>query len=174
MHVAGTANGAAWMHQMLCGLREQGYRVSAVIGGDEGTLATRLRRDGVAFDVLDLDVFSQRGLLSAGRRFLSLVRLLQRVRPDVVQFHLYPTIYIGRLAAWIADVPARFSMIPGPYYLEAPTLREFDLATAPFDSKVIASCDYTRTLYERGGVPRDHVELIYYGQDEAHFPCIRG
>ncbi len=169
MHMAGTANGAAWMHQMLVDLRSAGHRVSAVIGGADGTLAARLRRDDIPFLVLNLDLFTRSSLWSAGQMFLALVRLLRRERPDVVHVHLYPTIFIGRLAAWVADVPARFSMIPGPYYLEAPTLREIDLETAPFDSKVIASCEYTRTLYDRGGVPREHVELIYYGQDDALF-----
>ena len=28
--------------------------------------------------------------------------------------HLFPSIVLGRIAGWLADVPVRFSMIPGP------------------------------------------------------------
>ncbi len=165
VHVAATANGAHWMHQMLRDLRERGYRTTAIIGGHGGTLETRLTQDNIPFHVLDLDVFSSRNARTAAKKLLQLVSLLRQLRADIVHFHLFPSIIIGRLAAWAADVPVRFSMIPGPYYLEAPVLGAIDLRTAPFDTKVIASCEYTRTLYGRGDVPRDHVELIYYGQD---------
>jgi glycosyltransferase involved in cell wall biosynthesis len=169
MHVAATANGAAWMHQMLCGLRDRGHRTSAVISGADGTLAARLTGDGIPFEVLDLDVLSCRSAYEAGRKLSSLIALLRRARPDVVHFHLFPSIIIGRMAAWVADVPARFSMIPGTYYLEAPVLGDMDARTSRFDSKIIASCEYTRTLYSRHGVSRDRVELVYYGQDSSLF-----
>ncbi len=169
MHVAATANGAAWMHQMLCGLRDRGHRTSAVISGGDGTLAARLTGDGIPFEVLDLDVLSCRSAYEAGRKLSSLIALLRRARPDVVHFHLFPSIIVGRMAAWVADVPARFSMIPGTYYLEAPVLGDMDARTSRFDSKIIASCEYTRTLYARHGVSKDRVELVYYGQDPSLF-----
>ena len=169
MHVAATANGAAWMHQMLCELRDRGHRTTAIISGADGTLAARLTREGIPFEVLDLDVLSCRSGFAAARKLRSLIALLRRARPDVVHFHLFPSIIVGRIAAWVADVPARFSMIPGTYYLEAPVLGDMDARTSRFDSKIIASCEYTRTLYAQHGVPNDRVELVYYGQDPALF-----
>jgi glycosyltransferase involved in cell wall biosynthesis len=165
VHIAATANGAHWMHQMLRDLRERGYRTTAIIGGYGGTLETRLTRDGIPFHVLDLDILSSRNVRTAAKNSLRLISVLRQLRADVVHFHLFPSILLGRLAAWAADVPVRFSMIPGPYYLEAPVLGTLDLRTAPFDTSVIASCEYTRTLYERGNLPREKLELIYYGQD---------
>ena len=108
------------------------------------------------------------------RRSSPSARLFRRLRPDVVQSHLFQSIITTRLAAWLADVPVRFSMIPGPYYLEAPGLREVDTRTAGLDTKVIASCERTRELYEAQGVPRDRVELIYYGQDVHRLDPARG
>src|SRR5690606_31707682 len=102
-------------------------------------------------------------------RVVALARTFRRLRPDVVQYHVFSSIILGRLSAWLADVPVRLSMIPGPFYLEAPGLAGVDVRTAPLDTKVIASCEYTRELYERAGVPRTHVELIYYGQDPVRF-----
>lgn len=165
VHVVGTANGAAWVHEQVRDLRARGHHVSAIISGAHGTLAARLEADGIRYEVADLDIFAGGSVVAAARRVLELVRLLRRLRPDVVQYHVFASIILGRFAAWVADVPVRFSMIPGPYYLEAPGLGQVDVLTAPLDTRVIASCEFTRTLYERQGVPRSHIELIYYGQD---------
>jgi glycosyltransferase involved in cell wall biosynthesis len=168
LHLAGTSNGAAWVHEQVRDLRARGHDARAIIGGADGTLAARLAADGIPFEVADLDVFA-RNMPLAAARILKVARLLRRLRPDVVQYHIYGSIILGRLAAWLADVPVRLSMIPGPYYLECPGLGELDVLTAPLDTKVIASCEYTRTLYERAGIQRTHVDLIYYGQDTARF-----
>ena len=169
VHIAATADGAAWMHQMLCGLRARGYRTTAIIGGRGGTLEARLRRDDIPYHVLDLDPFAGRSAAAAAQKLVRLVRLLRRLEPDVVQYHLFQSIILGRLAGWAADVPVRFSMIPGTYYLEAPVLGDLDLRTVWADSKVIASCEYTRTLYTRGGVARDSDRADYDGQDANLF-----
>ena len=169
VHIAATANGAAWMHQQLRELQQRGHRVEAVIAGRDGSLYPRLVADGIPVHVLDLDILSSRNAVAAGRMLMALVRLLRRLRPDVVHYHLFPSIILGRLAAWAADVPVRISMIPGTYYLEAPVLGDLDLRTAPFDTKVIASCEYTRTLYRRGGIPDALLDLVFYGQDASEF-----
>ena len=169
VHIAATANGALWMHEMLRELAARGHDVSAVIAGRDGSLAPRLERDLIPYDVLDLDAFSSRDLLTVGRRLFALVRLLRRLRPDIVHYHLFPSIVLGRIAGWLADVPVRFSMIPGPYYLEAPILGEIEARTAWADTRVIASCEHTRTLYVRHGVSADRLDLIYYGPDERSF-----
>ena len=153
------------MHEQVRELRGRGHDATGAIAGASGTLAPRFERDGIACEVLDLDVFTSRNPFVAAKKVLTLARLFRRLRPDVVQSHLFQSIITTRIAAWLADVPARFSMIPGPYYLECPGLREVDTRTAWLDTKVIASCERTRELYEAQGVPRDHVELIYYGQD---------
>lgn len=169
VHVVGAANGAAWVHEQLRELRARGHVVSAVIPNADGTLADRLRADDIPFHLADLDIFGTGSMIGAARRVLGLARLLRRLRPDVVQYHVFASIITGRLAAWLADVPVRFSMIPGPYYLEAPGLSGVDVLTATFDTRVIASCEYTRTLYQQRGIAREHVELIYYGQDADRF-----
>jgi glycosyltransferase involved in cell wall biosynthesis len=165
IHVVGTADGAPWMHEQVRELRARGYEATGVIASASGKLARRFDRDGIAYEVLDLENISANGAFAAAKKVFVLARLFRRLRPDVVQSHLFHSIIVTRLAAWLADVPVRFSMIPGPYYLEAPGLREVDARSAWLDTKVIASCERTRELYEELGVPREHVELIYYGQD---------
>lgn len=157
------------MHQQLRELQRRSHRVEAVIAGRDGSLYPRLVEDGIPVHVLDLDILSSRNAAAAGRMLVALVRLLRQLRPDVVHYHLFPSILLGRLAAWAADVPVRISMIPGTYYLEAPVLGDLDLRTARFDTKIVASCEYTRTLYRRGGVPDASLDLIFYGQDAREF-----
>ena len=102
-----------------------------------------------------------------------MARLLRRLRPDVVQYHMMPALIVARLAAWLVDAPLRFAMIPGPYYLEAPVYGDIEAGTAWADTKVIATCERTRTLYVERGVDRSHVELAYYGPDDEHFDPAR-
>ncbi len=67
-----------------------------------------------------------------------LARLFRRERVDVVHTHVFNTIMIGRLAAWLARVPFRVSMVPGPLHLEAPFTRWADRLTWWMDHHVIA------------------------------------
>ena len=76
---------------------------------------------------------------------------------------------LGRIAAWFADVPVRFSMIAGPFHLEAYTPRWIDRYTRWIDTTTIASCRDTRTLYRRMGVPEGRLAVIYYGPDKLKF-----
>ena len=130
LHVAGTENGAAWMHEQVRALRHRGHDATAIISGAGGTLAPRFTADNISFEVAELDVFGGKPL-DAARRVITLARAFRRLRPDVVQYHLFSSIILGRMAAWLADVPVRLSMIPGPYYLEAPGLSGIDVRTAP-------------------------------------------
>jgi len=160
------------MYRMLRDLRTRGYRVTAVIAADGGSLAKDLARAGIPYHVLDLEFFDRR-VRGAGERLFSLVRLFRRLKPDVVQYHLFSSMILGRLAAWLADVPARFSMIPGPYHLESPVLRQIDIGTAWLDSSIIAACQFTRALYTDGGVPPDRLTTIFYGQDHQPYDPAR-
>src|SRR5688572_13122333 len=85
IHVAGTANGAAWMHEQVRDLRARGYDATGVIASASGTLGPRFDRDGIPYEVLDLDPFAGgRNPLVAARKVIALARLLRRHRPAVV------------------------------------------------------------------------------------------
>lgn len=169
LHVAATASGANWMFDILRGLRSRGYEASALISGAQGDLAPKLEREGIPYYVADLDLFSASTPISAARRILRLTSFLRKHRFDIVHYHLFASVISGRIAAWLIDVPLRYSMITGPYHLEAPTPSEIDRKTAWMDTRVIASCEYTRQLYVKMGVPWEKIERIYYGADESLF-----
>lgn len=168
LHVADTESGAHWMFEILRKLQERGYEVGAVISGESGDLAPKLNRAGIPYSVQDMRITSPLDLVSLSRKVLRLAKLMRALRPDIVHYHLFRSVVLGRAAAWIAGVPCRFSMITGPFYLEAPAPREIDLRTLWMDTAVIASCERTRELYRRFGVKK-RIELVYYGADPAHF-----
>lgn len=168
--IVATTEGALWAFEQLRELRDRhGYKVAAILSGDEGKLVDLFRAAGITTHAADFDFTSSVDLLSLPRKVIALTCLLRRERFDVVQTHLFHSMVLGRIAAWFADVPARFSMIAGPFHLEAYTPRWIDRYTRWIDTKTIASCEFTRTLYLRMGVRERHLALVYYGPDETKF-----
>lgn len=168
-HIAATADGATWMVEQLRQLRDQkGYDVSAIIGTGSGALADKLHNEGIPFQRFDFE-FPSSSWGTLIRRVAQLSAILRRERYDIVQTHLFASMVLGRLASWIADVPVRLAMVAGPYHLEAHTPRWIDSSTFWMETGLIASCEYTRSLYLEMGAPPERVALIYYGPDEAKF-----
>ena len=157
------------MMEQLKGLRGQGHDVCAYVSG-EGPLSDKLKEEQIDYQVVDLSMFWT--VKESHLFFRSIFKLAWKIwtgRYDVVHAHLFPTMVISRIAAWIVDAPVRVSMIPGPYYIEAEIPSLIEKATVWMDSRVIASCQYTADLYKEIGTPSSKIELIYYGADEEKF-----
>lgn len=169
-HVVATAEGARWVAEQLRGLRDRrGCEVMAVVGGERGGLIDLLRAENIPYHVEDFFFHTPRGILRAPLAVLRLARLFRRERVDVVQSHLFFSMVIARLAAWLADVPVRLAMYAAPFHLEAPTSRWIDRATCWMDSALIPSCEWTAELCRGMGVADARLPLIYYGPDESRF-----
>ena len=169
VHLAGTPNGAPWLIGILKEQKRRGHDVRAVIASRDGTIAPALDAAGIPYDTMYLGLSDRGSSLDAGRRVLAVARYLRTLRADVVMYHLFPSIVIGRLSAWLADAPLRFSMIPSPLFLESPYLSDIEAATAWADTRVIATCEKTRTLYRERNIANGRVEMAYYGVDETAF-----
>ena len=158
------------MVDQLRGLREHyGWDVCAVVSGASGKLNEKLHAEGIRCVPMDLSFTGVSDLLGLPRKILALERFLHAEQFDVVQTHLFNSMVIGRFASWLADVPARFAMIAGPFHLEAYTPRWIDRTTCWMDTTIIASCEYTRTLYQTMGVSPQRLQVVYYGPDAARF-----
>ena len=170
-HVAASANGATWMVEQLRGLRDQGgYDVSAIIATGPGELGEKLAREGIPFQTFEFGFPALSDWGSLLKRVLALAHLLRAERYDIVQTHLFASMVMVRLAAWLADVPVRLAMVAGPYHLEARTPRWIDISTSWMETQIIASCDHSRSLYLREGVPEARLApVIYYGPDATKF-----
>ncbi|HEX7192608.1 MAG TPA: glycosyltransferase family 4 protein [Thermoanaerobaculia bacterium] len=169
LHLTGTANGAPWLIGIMREQQRRGHEVHAVIAGRDGSIAPILEREGIPYEIMYLGLSDRGSSIDAGFRVFAVARYLRRFRADVVMYHLFPSIVIGRLASWLVDAPLRFSMIPSPLFLESPFLRDLEAATAWADTRVIATCGNTRDLYAEKKIARGKVELVYYGVDEAEF-----
>jgi glycosyltransferase involved in cell wall biosynthesis len=94
--------------------------------------------------------------------FLRLVRLLQRVRPDVVHTFLIVAGIYGRLAAFAAGVPLVLSAEQNIYTRKARRHAMMERALAARTYRVIACCDVVGRYYQQQvGVPRSKIEVIY-------------
>ncbi len=169
-HMAATTSGARWMIEQLRELRDRyGHDVAVVLNGTSGALVDECAAAGIAVHYADFEFINSRGFFAPMRKAIAISQLLRRERFDVVQTHLYQTMVVGRIAAWISGAPIRLSMISGPFHLEACASRWTDLITQWMDSSIIGSCEYTLKLYRSFGVASGRLSLIYYGADELRF-----
>lgn len=169
-HIAATTEGATWVFEQLRDLRDRfGYDVTVILNGTTGALVDRFRVAGIRVLVSDFQFLGSGDLFALPKKIRDLARLLERERFDVVQTHLFHSMVIGRIAAWLADVPVRLSMVAGPFHLEAYTPRWIDASTQWMDTALIPSCEFSRELYISMGVRTERLHVIYYGPDETRF-----
>jgi glycosyltransferase involved in cell wall biosynthesis len=169
-HVVATTEGAIWVYEQLRDLRDQfGYDVSVILNGSSGTLVDQFKSSGIPVLVSDFEFLGVSDLFALPKKILALTRLLRRERFDVVQTHLFHSMVIGRIGAWLADVPVRLSMVAGPFHLEAYTPRWIDISTQWMDTALVPSCELSRELYKSLGVEESRLKVIYYGPDERKF-----
>jgi glycosyltransferase involved in cell wall biosynthesis len=76
---------------------------------------------------------------------------------------------MGRIAAWLADVPVRLGMLTGPFILQAPITRWIDRDTCWMETGLIPSCELSMQLYQSMGVRKKRLTLVYYAPDERKF-----
>ena len=166
VHVVATPVGAPWLVGLAREQRRLGHDVHVILPSLDGTIAPALAEAGVQCHVATLDILSMRGYVRRARGVAAMVRLLRALRPDAVQSHLLPSVVMGRIASWIADVPVRLAANAGPLTLESDALGPIEIGTAFCDTRTIASCGYARELFARHGID---AELIYYAPDHARF-----
>ena len=169
-HICGALEGASWMVEQLRELRDRfGYDVYALVIREDCNFAKRLSDAGIKCLPLEYVYKSLKDIVLLPLMIFKMERLLRRERFDVVQTHLFPSMLVGRIAAWLADAPVRLAMVASPFHLEAVISRYIDRATVWMETGVIASCEKTIELYKEIGVAPEKISLIYYGADEQKF-----
>lgn len=178
--VVSAAEGADWFVAIAAGLRGRGHDVVAIVDVAGDSLTDALDSAAVPWTAIPLAPKPSLGVRAspvglvfqvweAGVATIRLAVLLRRLRADAVHAHAFRAIVIGRVAGWLAGVPIRISMVPGPYHLSAPVQRTLDRLTWRLDDRVVASCEHTRRLYRELGVPGSRLACIYYGVDPGRF-----
>lgn len=169
-HVVATAEGAHWMFEQLRELRNQyGCEVGAVVASGGGALVDRLDAEGIPHFSINFGFGTMHSMLRMPREIFRLARFFREQRFDVVQTHIFTSMVFGRIAAWLADVPVRLSMISGPFHLEAHTSRWIERWTNWMETALIPSCEASLSLCRELGVPSKRLSLVYYSADEKRF-----
>ena len=169
-YILSTTEGGTWAFEQLRELQScYDCDVSVVLSGNTGTLVERFNEESIPVHAADFNFMLPSDIFSLPSKILKLVRFLRHERFDIIQTHLFPSMIIGRIAGWLADVPVRLSMIAGPFHLEAYTPRWVDKTTEWMDTAIIPSCEYSRQLYCTMGVSEHRLAVVYYGPDERRF-----
>ncbi|HEX9933018.1 MAG TPA: glycosyltransferase family 4 protein [Allosphingosinicella sp.] len=168
-HVFAASQGGRWVCEQLDALRGHGCQGVAVLGG-EGSTAELCRSTGIAVETFPMAVFGWKALAAFPFRVLSLAWWMRRQRVDVVQSHIMASTFYARPAAWLADVPVRLEMSASPWYMQAPSPRWIEKATAWMETGLIPSCEFTARLYREAGIAERLIQpVLYYGPHEDRF-----
>lgn len=164
LQVVGTATGGEWFARQVIELARRGHEVVAVLPGD-GPLRDALPREQVRSRIVPLKGFGLLHAARAARAEWELVRIARAFSPDVIHYHLFKAIVMGRVAARLANVPVRVSQWPGSVHLDVPLLRTLDRVTMPIDHVVIGSCTAIAEEYRARGARS--VAVVHYGLDTS-------
>lgn len=129
----------------------------------EGIIAQELRRAGVRVVLLPGEP-GPRDLLA----FARLVRFIQAQRPDIVHTFLLTAGLYGRLAAWLARVPAIFHAEQNIYARKTRRHLLLERLLAPRTTGIIACCRAVGEFYQRQvGLDPRRLRVIYNAVDFA-------
>lgn len=169
-HVFPGAEGGRWVYEQLDALRSLGADPAAVLGADEGTLVDRCRIADIPVTSLPQSIAGWPNMVRYPFRVLRLAWWLRRERIEVVQSHIFFAMLFARPAAWLADVPVRLEMTTSPFYMQAPSLRWIERATAWMETALVPSCELSRRLFLDAGCPPGQVSrTLYYGPRAREF-----
>lgn len=161
-----TAEGGLWTVPHIDELCRRGHRVVAVLPPG-GRLRAELR--GRPVTVLDAPLdFRFRPTLSTVAGLWRLRRLIRRLAPDVLHYHLYASALAARLAT-VGLRLARVHMVAGPLYLESRAIRRVERVLCRLDDVVIGGSAYTSRRYRALGLSEDRTPTVPYGVDVARF-----
>jgi glycosyltransferase involved in cell wall biosynthesis len=173
VHVAATPTGAPWMVALMREQKRLGHDVAAILPAIDGSLGKELAALGIPCHAARVDVLFALSVPRKIGALAGLVRLLRRLRPDVVHSHIVNSVITARLASWIADVPMHVGANAHPMSMESDVLRAIEVGTAFCDTVTMPSCTYTRDLMLRHGIPAEQIELVHYAVDQqGHDPAL--
>src|SRR5919109_3668586 len=123
----------------------------------EGIIARELREAGVRVELLAGEPGPRDPLA-----FLRLLWFIRAERPDVVHTVLLNAGMYGRLAAWLARVPAIYHAEQNIYFNKSRRHLMFERFLGPRTTRVVACCEAVASFYRtQVGLDRERLEVIY-------------
>lgn len=152
-----------WVVPQVEELQRRGHEVVAVLPPGDGRLAARLTELGVRIAESPFD-FRFRPNLATLRGLWRLRGLLRRLRPDVLNYHLYASALAARIAG--IGLPARrVHTVVGPLFLESAAVRTVERLLWRLDDTIICGTQYTSRLYGDIGCPARRRPVVTCGTD---------
>jgi len=153
-----------WLARLLPAIDRNRFELTVAAFYDDGPARAQFERHGIACRLL--------GVRSAwdGRSLVSPLRLIERLRPDLVHTHLLRADLFGGLAAAMTGTP-----LVSTVYAHGPYRRQYrrpgldallDRLTVRLPARIVAVCrDIKLDLVRRLGVPDCRVAVIHTGMD---------
>ncbi|MBU1629851.1 glycosyltransferase, partial [Patescibacteria group bacterium] len=160
MHELGAGGAERMVYELARYLPEEGFdtEVVTVLGG--GELLPMFVESGIRVKVLE-----RRGFFGIGT-ILELRRIFRAQQPSVVHTHLFLADTWGRIAAWLARVPAVISTEHNVNPSYGIGKRLVNRCLAPItDAFVAVSAEVKRILKKKDGVPAKKIKVIRNGID---------
>ncbi|MEU1967122.1 glycosyltransferase [Micromonospora sediminicola] len=160
-----TNEGGIWIVQPARAMAERGHEVVVVLPPGDGKLTRRLAEHGIR-TVDSPFSFRFRPDLTTLRGLWQLRRLLRRLRPDVLNYHLYAATLAGRLASLGLPL-TRAHTVVGPLFLESPLIRRVERRLWRLDDVIVCGTAYTSRCYAALGVPTPRRPVVTCGIDTS-------
>lgn len=148
------------------GLPRQRFEVVVGCLTREGLIAQELRQAGARLELLPGEPGPRDPLA-----FWRLLRFIRAERPDIVHTFLSNAGLYGRLAAWLARVPAVYHAEQNVYSGKTARHRLFERFLVQRTTRVIACCQAVASCYQAQiGLTGPRLEVIYNAVDFASLP----
>lgn len=159
--------GGAWILPQVAALQAAGAEVTVMIPPGPGRLRLALDRASVRVVESPFDFrFAPRW--TRARDLWRFRRVIRRLEPDAILYHLYASALAVRVAT-VAMPVRRVHMVAGPLYLESRWIRTVERFLSRLDHHLIAGSEYTRRLYAVLGHPQERLSMVPYGVDVERF-----
>jgi glycosyltransferase involved in cell wall biosynthesis len=166
----GDAIGGASMHvlQLAKAVKQSGYGVTVVFGGVDGKIVSMCKEAGLETKVLPQLVRSLQPWQDLKALF-ALRGIIKRLKPDVVHLHSSKASLLGRIAAWLCEVPAIVTVHGWPFVHPQSKVSKavyffLERSMVAFTAKFIAvSAVDADIALQQLKVPAEKLELIHNG-----------
>ncbi|XQW85406.1 glycosyltransferase [Thalassotalea piscium] len=166
LHLLKTSTGATWALRQLRELVKLGVEVHVAL--PDGPLIDAYQDVGVHTHLLQTAIHVKKPWKNIGL-FREFRQLINDIQPDIIHSHFVATTLTMRLALGKNHPIKRIFHVPGPLHLEHKLFRNVELLTAGSADFWLASCVWTAEAYQRFGINKKRIGLVYYGVDINEF-----
>jgi glycosyltransferase involved in cell wall biosynthesis len=170
VYVLKTNDGAMWILPQVEELRRRGHDVVVVLPPGPGHLTGRLIERGFTVAESPFNFRFRpdpRTLVGLAR----LRRLLRRLRPDVVKYHMYPSALAARLSTLGLPV-RRVHMVVSPLFLESAVVRRVERHLQALDELIICGTEHMSRQYAALGCQATRRSVVTCGIDTERITVV--